>query len=111
MFVSDYWFVSNPNEKEEAIRQFLRTDEETRTLLVIGISTEVKDIISKVNEFECTVSVVTNEGSTVHTTRPGSHTKTIYVRQSIDISTTNLMRIVKPILAIFTNAVSGQPAN
>ena len=109
MFVGDYWFASNPNEKEETIRQFLGTDEGIRTLLVIGVS-DVADIVAKVNESECNVTVVTNEGSTVYKTRPGSHTKTIYVRPKLNVTTTNMMRLMKPILAIFTDAACGQSA-
>lgn len=107
MFVGDYWFASNPHEKEETIRQFLGTDEGIRTLLVIGVS-DVVDIV-KVNESECNVTIVTNEGATT-ITRPGSHTKTIYVCPKLNVTTTNMMRLMKPILAIFTDAACGQSA-
>jgi hypothetical protein len=107
MFTGDYWFASNPHEKEETIRQFLCTDEGIKTLLVIGDS-DIADIVN-VDEFECNVTIVTNDGVTKHMTRPDSHTKTIYVRPKLNLSTTNMMRLMKPILAIFTDAACGQP--
>ena len=109
LFQSDYWLASSYQEKTETIAQFVDTDEGITVMFIldVDITADVPSILEDLidnGDLPCIINLITDSGSSFF--QPAGnledcHTKTIYVRNSLDVQSLNLMRHNYPILAIF----------
>ena len=100
LFQSDYWVASSYQEKLETIAQFVDTDEGITVMFIldVNITADVPSILEDLadnDDLPCIINLITESGSNL--IQPtGSledcHTKTIYVRNSIDTDSLNIMR-------------------
>jgi len=106
LFQSDYWVACKYNEKIETILDFLCTDKGIENLVIIDTSqtNSTNDILKDFNhdkQLPCKVVLITEQEVCVYEDSEEPHTKTIYVRNSLDEMSTNLLRTLQPIFAIF----------
>lgn len=106
LFQSDYWLASNFSEKTETILDFLSTDEGIKTLVVIEkhISNDTYTILNSLSrdDLDCKIELITETKSYSYENKNSEgHTKTIYVRNSLDDETVKLLKHLTPIFAIF----------
>ena len=109
LFQSDYWVASSYQEKTETIAQFVDTDEGITVLFVLDMDVTVdvpsilEDLIDN-DDMPCIIKLITDSGSSFFQpagTLEDCHTKTIYVRNSMDADSLNIIKNKWPILAIF----------
>jgi hypothetical protein len=106
IYQGNYWFASSEPERLETIQNFLE-DYKSKTLLILQKNFESWEIVSILNRisylYNFNVNLITETGGTqIYNGKDSSiNIKTIYLRESIDDETINLIKNEKPILAIF----------
>ena len=108
LFQSDYWLASNHTQYVETIINFLQTDEGITNLIIVDTSgsESISAIILNLklnNELDCSVNLYTDYEACTYEHTEATHTKNIYLRNSFDTNTFNIMRNLYPILAIFVS--------
>jgi hypothetical protein len=107
LFQGDYWFASLESERLETIQHFLEQDEKINTLVIVQKNYESWEIVSILNRisylYDFNVNLITESGGTqLYNGRDNSvNIKTIYLRESIDDETINLIKNKKPVISIF----------
>ena len=109
LFQSDYWVASSYQEKLETIAQFVDTDEGITAMFVLDVNVtadlpSILEDLSDNDDLPCIINLITESGSNLFQPTGNledCHTKTIYVRNSIDADSLNIMRNNWPIMAIF----------
>jgi hypothetical protein len=112
LFQSYYCFASSYNQKIEVICNFVETDEGIRTLVIIDSSTQtnlitILNILTEDDQVPCYVRLVLGNPDVPlevyeYNFNEGTCNKTIYVLPKLNNMATNLIKRLKPILAIFT---------
>lgn len=111
-FQRDYWFANTYVQKANVIQDFVETDDNIRTLLIIdsGIQSTTREILNSLVEdgtVPCFVRLVLGNPKAPlevyeYNFTYGICDKTIYVLPKLNNMATSLIKRVKPVLAIFT---------
>jgi hypothetical protein len=109
---SSYWLASDYSERVDAIHDFLQADKDVRILVVLdkGKTRDAKDILDYLNlmgqlTFYVRLIIGTrDEAIKIHKFNPDTRDefiKTIYIVDDFNTATTTLVKILRPVLAIF----------
>jgi hypothetical protein len=109
-FQRDYWFASTYVQKADVIQDFVESDEEIRSLLILdsGIQGSTREILNSLDgTIPCFVRLVIGNPEEPlevyeYNFTYGICSKTIYVLPKLNNMATGLIKRLKPVLAIFT---------
>ena len=107
IFQNNYWFATSEPDRLETIQHFLEQDAEIKTLLILQKNYESWEIVSILDRisylYAYNVNLITEYGGTqLYNGKDNSvNIKTIYLCENMDDETINLIKNVKPIIAIF----------
>jgi len=109
---SSYWLASDYSERVDAIHDFIQADKDVRILVVLdkGKRRDAKDILDYLNlmdQLTCYVRLIVGTHDTplqIYKFNPDAREefiKTIYIIDDFNTATTTLVKILRPVLAIF----------